>query len=162
MAVEQGGAVAGILSPFLTVEEAYLMASWLKSMSPTCALAMGPVPVVGADLTVKPDQTRGRSGDTSFIVPRPFTVHAEKCPNRRGVEAILEHFQGEVIDYEAIIGEINKGAFQSLYIASDAIDRSWIDVSLAETLRARVGFLFLSCLSTRKANGKPPSTTCVR
>ena len=57
-------------------------------------LALGPVPVRGEDQTFKPDQTKGRTGDTSFVVPRPFTIHAEKCPNRRGVEAILEHFQG--------------------------------------------------------------------
>ena len=54
----------------------------------------------GEDQTFTPDQTKGRTGDTSFVVPRPFTIHAEKCPNRRGVEAVLEHFQGEVIDFD--------------------------------------------------------------
>ena len=81
-----GGIVAGVLSPFLTVEEAYLLARYLKGLSPANVLALGPVPTRGADQTFQPDQTKGRTGDTSFVVPRPFTIHAEKCPNRRGVE----------------------------------------------------------------------------
>jgi NADH-quinone oxidoreductase subunit G len=85
---EAGGVVAGVLSPFLTVEEAFLMASYLKGLNPANVLALGPVPGWGEDQTFSPDQTEGRTGDTSFVVPRPFTIHAEKCPNRRGVEAI--------------------------------------------------------------------------
>ena len=136
----QGGAIAGVLSPFLTVEEAYLMASYLKGLGPSAVLALGPLPVRGFDQTFTPDQNKGRTGDTSFVVPRPFTIRAEKCPNRRGVEAILEHFQGEVIGYDALIGRINKGEFAALYVASDAVE-PWIDESMAETLRARVEFL---------------------
>jgi NADH-quinone oxidoreductase subunit G len=137
---EQGGAIAGVLSPFLTVEEAYLMASYLKSLGPRALLALGPVPVRGQDQTITPDLIQGRTGDTSFVVPRPFKIRAEKCPNRRGVEMILEHFQGEVIGYEALIGRINKGEFQALYVASDAVG-PWIEADLAQTLRAKVRFL---------------------
>ena len=71
-----------------------------QGAEPATVLALGPVPVRGEDQTFTPDQTKGRTGDTSFVVPRPFTIHAEKCPNRRGVEAILEHFQGEVIGFD--------------------------------------------------------------
>jgi NADH-quinone oxidoreductase subunit G len=138
--VEQGGAVAAVLSPFLTVEEAYLMASYLKSLSASAVLTLGPVPSRGQDVTVKPDQLKGRTGDTSFIVPRPFTVHAEKCPNRLGVEAVLKHFQGEVIDFDAISKRVAAGEFQALYVASDAID-PWIDGAASESLRKGVGFL---------------------
>jgi predicted molibdopterin-dependent oxidoreductase YjgC len=53
---------------------------------------------------------------------------------------ILEHFQGELIGYEALIGRINKGEFRALYVASDALDR-WIEEDLALTLRAKVKFL---------------------
>jgi NADH-quinone oxidoreductase subunit G len=137
---EQGGVIAGVLSPFLTVEEAYLMASYLKSLSPGAVLALGPVPVRGKDQTFTPDQVLGRTGDTSFVVPRPFKIRAEKCPNRRGVELILEHFQGEVIGYETLIGRINKSEFKALYVASDALDQ-WIEEDLALTLRSKVAFL---------------------
>ncbi len=39
-----GGKVAGVISPFLTVEEAYLMATYLKGLNPANVLALGPVP----------------------------------------------------------------------------------------------------------------------
>jgi NADH-quinone oxidoreductase subunit G len=139
-AAEQGGTLGGLLSPFLTVEEAFLMATYLKGLGPKVVLALGPVPVRGRDQTFRPDQHLGRTGDTSFVVPRPFTIRAEKCPNRRGVEAILEHFQGEVIGYEALISRISKGELQALYAAGGAPE-PWIEEDLALTLRAKVAFL---------------------
>src|SRR5580693_8443728 len=60
-----GGKTIGILSPFLTVEETYLLASYLKGLNPANVLALGPVPTSGSDFTVTPDQTEGRTGDTS-------------------------------------------------------------------------------------------------
>src|SRR5947208_383958 len=137
---QRGGVVAGLFSPFLTVEEAYLLARYLKGLSPASVLAMGPVPTRGADQTFQPDQTKGRTGDTSFVVPRPFTIHAEKCPNRRGVAAILEHFEGRVITYEALARRAAAGEFQGLYAVSDAID-PWIDEVGSEALRSGVRFL---------------------
>jgi NADH-quinone oxidoreductase subunit G len=139
-AVEQGGAIAGVLSPFLTVEEAYSMSSYLKGLSAKAVLALGPVPRVGHDVTFSPDLVQGRCGDTSFIVPRPFTIHAEKCPNRRGVEAILEHFQGAIIGFDAFCERAAKGEFAAVYVASDAID-PWIDEPAAQGLRAGTPFL---------------------
>ena len=50
----RGGRSPGVLSPFLTVEEAYLMASYLKGLSPATVLALGPVPVAGRG----PDRSR--------------------------------------------------------------------------------------------------------
>jgi NADH-quinone oxidoreductase subunit G len=137
---EQGGVIGGVLSPFLTVEEAFLMASYLRSLSPTSVLALGPVPVEGHDRTFAPDKTKGRTGDTSFVVPRPFTVRGEKCPNRRGVEAIIEHFQGSVIAFDAMLKRVAGGEFKALYVASDAID-PWIDEATARSIRDGVGYL---------------------
>ena len=119
--------VAGLFSPFLTVEEAYLLARYLKGLSPANVLAMGPIPMRGTDQTFRPDQTKGRTGDTSFVVPRPFTIHAEKCPNRAGVAAVLDHFEGKVDPLRgADAAGAAAGEFQGLYVASDAID-PWID-----------------------------------
>ncbi len=38
-------AVAAVLSPFLTCEEAYLLAKFVKGLSPKVRLALGSVPV---------------------------------------------------------------------------------------------------------------------
>jgi NADH-quinone oxidoreductase subunit G len=137
---QEGGLVAGVISPFLTVEEAYLMASYLKGLNPANLLALGPVPVSGEDVTFRPDPHQGRTGDTSFVVVRPFTVRAEKCPNRRGVEAVLEHFQGSVIDFATLCGRIAAKEFRGLYVASDAIDPAF-DGAVSRTLRDGVAFL---------------------
>ena len=74
------------------------------------------------------------------MVPRPFTIHAEKCPNRKGVEAVLEHFQGSVVGYDELVRRAAAGEFQGLYIASDDID-PWIDEAASQALRSKVGFL---------------------
>ncbi len=140
--LEQGGTIAGVLSPFLTVEEAYLMASYLKGLSPSVVLALGPVPTAGQDQTIKPEMTKGRTGDTSFIVPRSFTIHAEKCPNRKGVEAVLDHFHGHVVGWDAITKLIRENEFSALYVASDAID-PWIDEAESRALREGVKFLIV-------------------
>jgi NADH-quinone oxidoreductase subunit G len=103
-------------------------------------LALGPIPTQGVDRTFKPDASRGRTGDTSFVVSRPFTIHAEKCPNRRGVELILEHFQKAVIPFEELVRRAGGGEFQGLYSVSASID-SWIDDQAAAALRSAVRFL---------------------
>ncbi len=135
----QGGKIGGILSPFLTVEEAYSAASYLRSVSHDAVLALGPVPSVGEDRTFTPDQHEGRTGDTSFVVPRPFTIHAEKCPNRRGVEVILKHFQGGVIDFATISGRVEGGEFGAVLVISDAIDPAFGEAD-AQRLR-KAGYL---------------------
>ena len=131
----EGGKVVGVISPFLTVEEAYLMATYLKELNPANVLAIGPVPSRGEDHTILPDQHKGRTGDTSFVIPRPFTIHAEKCPNRKGVEAVLHHVQGEVISFEAISSRIQGGEFAGLYFTLDALD-AWDWEDEAKALRA--------------------------
>lgn len=140
--VRDGGKVAAVISPFMTVEEAYLLATYIKGLDAGNVVALGPVPVVGEDWTVKPDMTTGRTGDTSFIVPRSFTIHAEKAPNRKGVEEVLRHIQGEVIDFAALSARVAKGEFKALYVASDAID-PWIEEAAAQSLRKGVGYLIV-------------------
>jgi NADH-quinone oxidoreductase subunit G len=135
----EGATLAGVLSPFLTVEEAYSAAAYLRGLNPNAVLAMGPVPVTGDDRTFAPDQHEGRTGDTSFVVPRPFTIHAEKCPNRRGVEAVLRHFQGDLIEFANISYRVASGEFRAVLVASDAIDPAFSDED-AQAFR-KAGFL---------------------
>ena len=134
----EGGAIAGLFSPFQTVEEAFAMASYLKGLNPDAALAMGPIPIVGEDRTYQPDQHEGRTGDTSFVVPRPFTIHAEKCPNRLGVQAVLDHFGG-ADGFNTFSRRVAAGEFRGLLVASDAIDPAFGEED-AQSLR-KAGFL---------------------
>src|SRR5271155_3463570 len=50
----RGGVVAAVLSPFLTVEEAFLLARYIKGLNPGNVLALGPVPTRGTDQTFQP------------------------------------------------------------------------------------------------------------
>jgi NADH-quinone oxidoreductase subunit G len=122
--------VAGILSPFLTCEEAFLLAQYLKGVSRgVVRLALGPVPTVGKDDTYPKDR-RGNP-----VEPVKFTIHAEKCPNRKGVEEVLRHFQGEVVAFESLIGLV--GEFQAVYVAAGypPRDRGWVTQAQAEAFK---------------------------
>ena len=137
---QSGGLAAGVISPFLTVEEAYLFATLVKSWNPANVLALGPVPVEGTDRTFATAPRNQRSGDTSFVECRPFTIHAEKCPNRRGVEAILQHFQGEVLSFDQLSQRTAAGEFAGLYLTSDSPDPLFSEADVA-ALRDRVSYL---------------------
>ncbi len=135
-----GGKVAAMLSPFLTVEEAYLFARYIKGLNPANVLVLGPVPVKGEDQTFTPDMTKGRTGDTSFIAPRPFTIRAEKCPNRRGVAAVLQHFEGRVLEFGDLLDQVKAGGVKGLFAVSSAVE-PWIDQETADLLRGRLDFI---------------------
>lgn len=124
-------AVVGVLSPFLTCEEAYLLAKFFKGLSGQVRLALGPVPIVGEDDTYPKDR-RGRP-----IQPVKFTIRAEKCPNRRGVEEVLRHYQGEIVSFEDVLRNAAEGRVQALYLAADYPPRSdgWINETQAQALQ---------------------------
>jgi NADH-quinone oxidoreductase subunit G len=91
--------VVAVLSPFLTVEEAYLLGTYFKGLSADVRLALGPVPVVGEDDRY-PKDVKGNP-----VEPTKFVIRAEKCPNRKGVEAVLRHLQGTVIPFADVARE---------------------------------------------------------
>lgn len=130
-AQKDAAAVVGVLSPFLTCEEAYLLAKFLKGLSGQVRLALGPVPVVGEDDTY-PKDCRGRP-----IQPVKFTIRAEKCPNRRGVEEILRHFQGEIVSFDEVVRSATEGRVQALYLAAGYPPRpgGWVSESQAQALQ---------------------------
>jgi NADH-quinone oxidoreductase subunit G len=130
-AKQDGSGVAAMLSPFLTCEEAYLLARYIKGLSAAALLALGPVPVVGEDDSYPKDR-RGRP-----IQPVKFTIRAEKCPNRRGVEEVLRHFQGEVIRFDQVLERGRQGRLNAIYLAAGYPPRpgGWISEAQAEALR---------------------------
>jgi NADH-quinone oxidoreductase subunit G len=123
--------VAGMISPFLTCEEAFCFAKYLHGLSPHVQLFLGPVPVVGQDDTYPKD----RHGKP--IQPVRFTIRAEKCPNRRGVEAILRHFQEEVLEFDDLLRLAQAGKLKTIYLAAGYPPRAggWITDEQAENLK---------------------------
>ncbi len=119
--------IAAILSPWMTVEEAYLLASFLKSLSAEVALAMSPVRVVGDD-DKYPKDVHGRS-----VEPVRFTIRAEKCPNKRGVEAVLRHFAGNVQPMGDVLGRAAAGSFTAMYLVGGDPE-GWITEAQAVAL----------------------------
>ena len=73
-AVKNGGRLGLMVSPMLTSEDAFLLATTVLAIDAQAELAVGPIPVLGQDK----------------IFPGGFTMYAEKAPNARGVRRVLE------------------------------------------------------------------------
>lgn len=119
--------IAAVLSPWMTLEEAYLLTSYLRSLSSKVTFALGPVRVVGEDDKF-PKDVRGRA-----VEPTKFTIRAEKCPNRRGVEAILNHNLGNVATMGDVLGRAAAGDFEAIYLVGGDPE-GWITDAQAAAL----------------------------
>ncbi len=108
--LREAGRLAAVLSPFLTVEEAYLLAKFVRQLDPQAQLALGPVPTVGED------EEFGNK----------FSISAEKCPNRLGVERIIAHFTGQVTTFEQFLDELEEGDIKAAWV-SGGYKSDWID-----------------------------------
>jgi len=140
VAKENGAAVAAVLSPMLTVEEAYLLAKFIKGLSTDAKLYLGWVPVAGKDENFPQD----RNGHPLGAVK--FTIRAEKCPNRRGVEEVLKHFQGEVVGFDKLLA--GAGNLKALYLTGGYPPRlgAWLHDEQIRTL-AQIALLIVQDLS---------------
>lgn len=94
--------LAVVLSPHLTVEEAYLLATYVRGLQPDAMLVLGPIPVSGEDETYA----------------KGFTIRAEKCPNRRGVEAVISGLTG--------VAPVSWTEFLEKHLPSGRIDGVWV------------------------------------
>jgi NADH-quinone oxidoreductase subunit G len=112
--LRKAGHLAAVLSPYLTVEEAYLLCKLIRSIDDQALLVLGPVPIVGEDERF----------------PKGFVIAAEKCPNRRGVEAIIAHFAHRVTTFDDLLPELDRGAVQGVWV-SGGYKRDWIDETTA-------------------------------
>ena len=124
-AAQGKGQAAAVLSPWMTVEEAYLLAGFLKSLSGEVTLAMGPVRIEGKDDQF-PKDVKG-----NVVEPVKFTIRAEKAPNRAGVEAVLSHFAGDVMPFEELLRLSSTGKFSAVYLVGGDPE-GWISEIQAE------------------------------
>jgi NADH-quinone oxidoreductase subunit G len=109
------GRLAALFSPHLTVEEAYLLAKFIRQIDPEAVLALGPVPVAGED-------ERFKNG---------FVIRAEKCPNRRGVEKVIQHFTGGVMTFPEFLNELDQGQIGGVWVTG-GYPQPWIDEATAQ------------------------------
>jgi NADH-quinone oxidoreductase subunit G len=94
----------------LTVEEAWMLCAVARSIDPEAFLAVGHVPREGDDQTF----------------PGGFTIRAEKCPNRRGVEAVVALFDPAVPGWEALVEHVRQGRADAAWVTA-AYPGAWID-----------------------------------
>jgi NADH-quinone oxidoreductase subunit G len=129
------GRLSVVLSPHLTVEEAYLLGKYARSIDPQAMVVLGPVPVEGSDETFK----------------NGFTIRAEKCPNRRGVEEVVTHFMGQVSTLDNLLVALDGSEPQAVWV-SGGYKHDWIDeaaaAGLAQAALLVVHDLFESPLSS--------------
>ena len=113
--LKAAGPLAAVLSPHLTLEEAYLLIKFIRGIDPNAVLALGPVPTIGADETF----------------PNGFTIHAEKSPNRRGIEMLLSHFGGKTLSFEDLTAEIDRGAVRAAWVSGGYKKSDWVSEATA-------------------------------
>ncbi len=109
-----GRGVGVVLSPMLSCEEAWLLASAVRGIDPQATLVLGHVPVSGQDQQF----------------PKGFVIKAEKCPNRRGVELILNKLGGPQMGFGDFVGAADSGKFATVYLTGgypgDWVDPRWL------------------------------------
>ena len=112
--VEHQGAstIAAVVSPFLTCEEAFLFCKYIKSLSPDTVLVLGKIPMA----------------DKDEVFAKGFTVRAERCPNRRGVEEILKHFQKDFLNWDQFLTQADAKRWKGAYFTG-LYPEAWNDDS---------------------------------
>ncbi|HMO85495.1 MAG TPA: 2Fe-2S iron-sulfur cluster-binding protein [Lacipirellulaceae bacterium] len=99
-----------VLSPWMTVEEAYLLVSYLRSVTPYVQVAVGRARVEGDD-DQYPKDVHGNA-----VEPVRFTIRAEKAPNLRGVTAVAKHFADKPLTFQDMLNQAGDGLLDVLYL----------------------------------------------
>lgn len=124
----KGDRIGALLSPWMTVEEAYLLASFLTEISEHVRLAVAPAAVVGSDDRY-PKDFRGQP-----IEPTKFTIRAEKAPNACGVEAVLKHFAKSPMSMSDLLSQASGGKLDVLYLVGGD-PNGWITSQQADAVK---------------------------
>jgi len=132
---DQGQRIAAVLSPMMSCEEAWLLARFVRKAAPRATLVVGYVPVAGQDR----------------IFPKGFVIKAEKCPNRRGIETIVQHFGGRRMGFEEFVAGAGDGLFRAAYLVG-GYPEEWISASQQRPL-SRIEFLVVHDLFPSPLDG---------
>lgn len=112
---DEGAALAAVLSPMMSCEEAWLLAKFIRGIAPRATLVSGFVPVTGKDETFQ-------SG---------FTINAEKCPNQRGVKRVIESFGGPSLGFDTFVSQVAK--YRAAYVVG-GYPGDWVSDAAAQAL----------------------------
>jgi NADH-quinone oxidoreductase subunit G len=111
-----------MLSPFLACEEAWLLIRFIRDVAPKSTLVLGPVPMEGEDQNF-PASANGKGVK--------FTILKEKCPNRRGIEMLLDLAGGAKLGYADFVERAGKGEFAAGWIAG-GYPKPWVEKALVQ------------------------------
>ncbi len=102
--------IALLISPMLSCEDAYLLATYASQFDGEVIFGIGPVPTSGED--------------KEFL--DGFKLYAEKAPNARGVRRVLSKF-GDVLDFNAFVKKL---ADADSLIATGNYPADWVEDEL--------------------------------
>ncbi|MCP4247174.1 MAG: molybdopterin-dependent oxidoreductase [bacterium] len=117
--------VAAVLSPMMSCEEAWLLAQFLQRVAPEVLLVLGPVPGEGED-QVFPVGATGKDVK--------FTIRSEKCPNRRGAEAVIAGSGCPTLTLDDFVARAGKGEITAAWIVGGYPDKQWVPKALASAV----------------------------
>ncbi|MEX2175203.1 MAG: molybdopterin-dependent oxidoreductase [Pirellulaceae bacterium] len=131
--LRSAGALAAVISPNLTVEEAYLLCKYIRGLDPRAVLAVGPIPVDGVDETF----------------PTGFTIRAEKCPNRKGVEAIVSRLSGggSLLNWGDFLGRLQNESLGGVWLTG-GYRMAWNDADTAKAFAATRLLVVQDCFAS--------------
>jgi NADH-quinone oxidoreductase subunit G len=125
------GRLAAAISPHLTVEEAYLLCKYIRGIDPGAVLAVGPIPVEGIDERF----------------PNGFTIRAEKCPNRKGVEAIVSRLGGGLLNWGDFLGQVESGSLGAVWLTG-GYKSDWNDATVTEKFAGVKTLIVQDCFAS--------------
>jgi NADH-quinone oxidoreductase subunit G len=141
VAAKSAERIGVLFSPWMTVEEAYLLADWVTTMAPGAMLAVAPPRVVGHDDCYP----KGRDGQP--VEPIRFTIRAEKAPNREGVRRVVEWFAADATDLDGLLDAARAGKLDAaLLVGGDP--EGWLSESQSASLAPVAVLAVLDFLAT--------------
>ena len=123
--LEDSKRLALMVSPMLSCEDAYLLASHVLSIDPNAILGVGPVPYHGEDKTF----------------PGGFKLYAEKAPNARGVRRILKKLAPakNVLEFDAFLATLKKDSKIDAVVLTGNYPSDWVTPALLDAIEAGRG-----------------------
>jgi NADH-quinone oxidoreductase subunit G len=126
-----------VVSPMLSCEDAYHLATWAGTLDGDVTFAIGPVPTEGEDQ----------------VFADGFKLHAEKAPNARGVRRVLGAFAGSggaasVLDFDAALKRA--GDFGGIVMTGN-YPSDWVTPETAAAIPADAFVVLMDTLPTAMA-----------